>query len=69
LTLAFALLRDRRAVGLCLLFGAIIPVGDGIVVMRDSPTPLNFLPLHWGGAFGRLVLAVVLLRPRKRNSD
>src|SRR5579871_591629 len=32
LTLALTLLRDRRAVGLCLLFGAIIPLGDAIVV-------------------------------------
>jgi hypothetical protein len=69
LTLAFALLRDRRAVGLCLLFGAIIPIGDGIVVLRDSPTPLEFLPLHWGGAAGCLLLAVLLLRPRNWNSD
>jgi hypothetical protein len=62
LTLAFALLRDRRAVGLCLLLGAIIPLGDGMVVLENSPTPWQFLPVHWGGAAACLGLAFVLLR-------
>jgi hypothetical protein len=68
LTLAFVLLRDRRAVGLCLLFGAIIPIGDGIVVLRNGVTPMDFLLLHWGGAAVCLLLSVVLLRPGIRNS-
>jgi Domain of unknown function (DUF4267) len=63
LTLTFTLLRDRRAVGLCLLFGTIIPLGDAIVVVRHSPSPWQFLPLHLGGAIVCLVLAMVLLRP------
>jgi hypothetical protein len=63
LSLSFALLRDRRSMGLSLLFGAIIPIGDGIVVLRNSPTPGEFLPLHLGGAVMCLILAVVLLRP------
>jgi hypothetical protein len=62
LALTFALLRDRRAMGLCLLFGAIIPIGDGIVVLKNSPAPWEFLPLHGGGAVACLVLAAVLLR-------
>ena len=65
-TLVFALLRDRRAVGVCLLCGAIIPLGDAIVVVRHSLTPLEYLPLHLGGAAGCLVLAFVLLRSAKR---
>ena len=63
LTLIFALLRDRRAVGLCLLCGAIIPVGDAVVVLRNSPQPWAFLPLHMGGAIGCLVLAGLLIYP------
>jgi len=63
LTLTFALLRDRRAVGLCLLYGTMIPAGDALVVLRNSPAPLDYLPLHLGGAIGCLVLAFILLRP------
>jgi hypothetical protein len=62
LTMTFALLRDRRAVGLCLLVGALIPVGDAIVVLSNSPDPLKYLPLHLGGAIGCLVLAGILFR-------
>ena len=63
LALAFALLRDRRALGITVLLTAIIPIGDGIVVLLKSPTPLQFLPLHWGGAVGCLIFAFILLRP------
>jgi hypothetical protein len=63
LTLTFTLLRDRRAIGLCLLFGAIIPVGDAIVVLRHSPNPPESLPLHLGGALVCLAFAAILLRP------
>jgi len=63
LTLAFTLLRDRRAVGLCLLCGTIIPAGDALVVLRNSPAPMEYLPLHLGGAIGCLVLAFLLLGP------
>jgi hypothetical protein len=66
LTLIFALLRDRRAVGLCLLCGAIIPVGDAVVVLRNSPQPWAFLPLHLGGALGCLALAGLLIYPFMR---
>jgi Domain of unknown function (DUF4267) len=62
LALAFALLRDRRAMGLIVLLGSIIPIGDGIVVLLHSPTPLEFLPLHWGGAVGCLIFAFLLMR-------
>jgi hypothetical protein len=64
-TLVFALLRDRRAVGICLLCGAIIPLGDAIVVLRNSTTPLEYLPLHLGGVAVCLVLGFILLRPEK----
>jgi hypothetical protein len=63
LTLTFTLLRDGRALGLSLLFAAIIPLGDAVVVLRHSPNPLEYLPLHLGGALVCLVLAVILLRP------
>ena len=63
LTLTFTLLRDRRAMGLCLLFGSIIPAGDAIVVLRHSPSPPAYLPLHLSGAVACLVLAAILLRP------
>ena len=63
LTLIFALLRDRRAVGLCLLCGTIIPAGDAVVVLRNSPQPWAFLPLHLGGALVCLVLACLLIYP------
>jgi hypothetical protein len=62
LALAFALLRDRRAMGLIVLLGAIIPIGDGLVVLRHSASPSEFLPLHWGGAAGCLIFAFLLLR-------
>jgi hypothetical protein len=63
LALTFTLLRDRRAIGLCLLFGAIIPVGDAIVVLRHSPSPPEYLLLHLSGAVVCLVLGTILLRP------
>ena len=62
LILTFTLLRYRRAMGLSLLFGAIIPVGDAIVVLRHSPSPPEYLPLHLIGAVVCLVLAAILLR-------
>jgi hypothetical protein len=65
LGLSFALLRDRRAMGLCLLFGTIIPLGDAIVVFRNSTTPWVYLSLHLGGVVTCLILAVVFLLPRK----
>ncbi len=67
LALTFALLRDRRAMGLALLFGAIIPIGDAIVVLRNSSAPLTYLPLHLGGAIGCVVLAGILLYPMRRG--
>jgi hypothetical protein len=69
LTLVFALVRDRRAVGLCVLLGAIIPIGDGLIVMGNSATPLEFLPLHWGGAVACFVFAFIMLRPLHGNSS
>jgi hypothetical protein len=66
LALTFALLRDRRAMGLSLLFGALIPVGDAVVVLRNSPAPLLYLPLHLGGAIACLALAAILLYPFRR---
>jgi hypothetical protein len=62
LTLIFTLLRDRRAVGLCLLCGTILPVGDAIIVLRNSSVPLEFLPLHVGGAIACIVVAFIFLR-------
>jgi Domain of unknown function (DUF4267) len=62
LALVFALLRDRRAAGLCVLLGALIPLGDALIVWTRSPTPLQFLPFHGGGVLGCLVFAFLLLR-------
>jgi hypothetical protein len=67
-TLTFTLLRDRRAVGLCVLFGTIIPIGDAIVVLYQSPSPLKYLPLHLGGALVCLILGVILLRAGRSPS-
>jgi hypothetical protein len=64
LTLVFALLRDRRAVGLSILLGALIPLGDGLIVLAKGPSPLAFLPLHGGGVAGCLIFAFLLLRRR-----
>jgi hypothetical protein len=64
LTLVLALLRDKRAVGIILLVATIIPIGDGLIVLRNSPAPWHFLPLHWGGAVGCLAFALILLWPR-----
>jgi len=68
LALVFTLLRDRRAMGLTVLLGAVIPIGDGIVVLLHSPTPFTFLPLHWGGAIGCLAFAFLLLRNLRNGS-
>ena len=68
LALTFALLRDRRAMGLCLLFGALIPIGDAIIVIRHSPNPLLYLPLHAGGAIACLILAVIFLYPLRTSA-
>ncbi len=62
LAVAFALLRDRRAMGVTVLLGSIIPLGDGIVVLLHSSSPWRFLPLHWGGAVGCLIFGFLLLR-------
>ena len=67
LILVFTLLRDRRAVGVAILLGTIIPLGDGFTVLKYSPTPLRFLPLHWGGVLACFIFAFLLLR-RARNS-
>ncbi len=64
LTVAFALRRDRRAVGLTVLVGTLIPVGDGLVALRHSPAPWRCVPLHWGSALACLAFAGLLLRRR-----
>jgi hypothetical protein len=68
LALTFAILRDRRAMGLTLLFGAVMPIGDALVILRNSPAPLTYLPLHFGEAVGCWVLAFIFLdRLRRRE--
>lgn len=64
LTLAFTLLRDRRALGYSVLLGAIIPLGDGFMVLLHGPSPLPYVVMHWGSAIVCLVLAWILLRPQ-----
>ena len=65
LVLAFALLRDRRAVGACVLAGSVIAIGDGTMVLLHGPAPLPFVVLHWGSAVACLAFAAVLLRGRR----
>lgn len=60
--LSFALLRDRRALGVSLACTSAIAVGDGIIALRNSPDPKRVLPVHWGAAVGCIGLACVLLR-------
>ena len=62
LVVAFALLRDRRAVGVSVLVGSVIPIGDGTMALLHSPTPLRFVAMHWGSAVVCLAFAAVLLR-------
>ena len=69
LVVAFALLRDRRAVGASVAVGTLIPVGDGWVALMHSPTPWQCVPIHWGGAIACVVFAAVLLRPAARTQS
>ena len=62
LVVAFALIRDRRAVGVTVLVGTVIPFGDGCVALRHAPSPLPFVAMHWGSAVVCLAFAAVLLR-------
>ncbi len=69
LTVAFALLGDRRAVGTTVLVGTLIPVGDGLVSLRHSTKPWRCVPIHWGSAVACLAFAAVLLRPRTPHTQ
>ncbi len=60
--LAFAGLRDRRALGTAFLLTAAVAAGDGSVALRYSRTPARVLPIHWGSAAGLLAAAYLLLR-------
>jgi hypothetical protein len=60
--LVFTLLRDRRALGVCALFGTVISIGDGLNVLRHSSTPLQFVLVHWVTGAASLVMAYFLLR-------
>ncbi len=60
--LAFAMLGDRRALGVTFLLGSVIAGGDGAIALRHSPAPLRVLPLHWGGAMAFWGMAYLLLR-------
>lgn len=64
LVFVFILLRDRRAIGTCILVGGIVPICDGLVALRHSPAPLLFASLHWSTAIGCLALGYILLRGR-----
>ena len=60
--LTFALLGDRRALGVSLACTSAIAVGDGVIALRNSPDPKRVLPVHWGAAVGCIGLACLLLR-------
>ena len=62
--LTFALLRDRRALGISLACTSVIAVGDGVIALRNSPDPKRVLPVHWGAAVGCIGLACLLLRAK-----
>lgn len=65
--LAFAGLRDRRALGTVFLLTAAVAAGDGSVALRYSRTPARVLPIHWGSALGLLGAAYLLLRGGKHT--
>ena len=62
--LSFALLRDRRALGISLACTSAIAVGDGVIALRNGPDPKRVLPVHWGAAVGCIGLACLLLRAK-----
>jgi hypothetical protein len=62
LIVAFLWMGDRRAVGVILLIATLIPVIDGLIVLRYSATPSAFIGIHWGTAVYMLVVAVMILR-------
>ncbi len=60
--LAFAMLGDRRALGVTTLLSSVVAIGDGSVALRHGPAPAKVLPIHWGGAVALWGLAYLLLR-------
>ena len=67
LVVAFAALRRRVAVGVTVLVGAVIPIGDGLTVLRYGPRPAAFMAMHWGSAVACIAIAVAVLRGRTRS--
>ena len=54
----------RRAVAWIMLFATIIPVVDGLIVLRFSGFQPRFLSIHWGTALLIALLAFFLFRNR-----
>jgi len=66
--LAFAMLRNRQALGVTTLLSSVVAVGDGSIALRHGPAPGKVLPIHWGSAVALWGLAYLLLRENPRES-
>jgi len=64
--LPFLLTGRRRAVAWILLIATIIPIADGLIVMKFSGPQPQFLAIHWGAALYMVVLAFFLLKTPRR---
>lgn len=62
LAISFALLRDRRAVGLVQIGGIITAAGDGMVVLKYAGRDSKGVLVNFGIAFVLAVLALLTFR-------
>ena len=60
--LAFALMRDRRALGTVVALTSMIATGDAILAARHSPRPAKVLPTHLAGLAACVGGSILLLR-------
>jgi ABC-type Na+ efflux pump permease subunit len=65
----FLLMGQRRALAWIMLVATIIPVVDGLIVLRFSGFQPRFLSVHWGTALFLALLAFLLFRSRGRKDD
>ena len=64
--LPFLLTGRRRAVAWILLIATIIPIADGLIVMKFSGPRPQFLAIHWGTTLYMIVLALFILKTPRR---
>ncbi len=60
--IAFALMRDRRALGTVVALTSVIAAGDAILAGRHSPRPARVLPTHLAGLVACVGASILLLR-------